>query len=435
MARPKTKLEWIILDDEKDWSPSKAAPPRRRHKPGRVVLGIVLASLLLILGAVLAWRYRLAQIQGRLKIEFQRSVNLEAQAVANGDRELFFSLKSRDNIAWIEWQHATFEYLLRNPGNWPHLRVTRVEWMDDCAWVHVRGTLGESHEQFEWVRFYRLQDGVWLEVPPDARYWGDEREKDVGPLHFVYYERDEPHLAAIAERITELMDTLCEGLGCSDDLEVTVQLVLPYPLVGYQVIESAALVLPSPSVAPHPTFDPQLSLDTSVSYMLVPYLAFEAAGGQARWEASSDGAWLVSAVADWAREKLWEEFYELDPYVAFESNRALGRLIVRNGPLPSLEQMWRGERRGAVPSIWSLPYPTMVQVYAQPGMFPGAHAMALIEYIVETHGEQVIPDLLSAIARNYTLDGALYDALGVDLETFESAWQNWLQENYGSSGG
>jgi hypothetical protein len=73
----------------------------------------------------------------------------------------------------------------------------------------------------------------------------------------------------------------------------------------------------------------------------------------------------------------------------------------------------------------------MIPFYATSTLKFRAHVLTAIDYIDEVYGTGAIPDLLSAIAKNDTLDGALRSALGVSLEEFEPAWLAWFQAHYG----
>ena len=153
----------------------------------------------------------------------------------------------------------------------------------------------------------------------------------------------------------------------------------------------------------------------------MPYLAFEAAGGQERWQGRADGAWFVSAIIQWTQERLWQRLHGEEERSPFESTRAFLRLLMRNSPVPSLAEVWHDQR-----TITSS-YPKMIPFYATSILKLRAHALTAIDYVEETYGAGAIPDLLSAIAQNDTLEGALRRALGVSLTEFEPAWLAWLQ--------
>ena len=425
MTGSSVKLEWIILDeDEKLIEPRDSQPgPRRPRLRTLLKAGLALATLIVVTCLILY--YRITQNQRQLKADFQTLVDLQAQVVANGDRELFLSLHGQENAAWVQWRGGIFDYYAQGTQEWPRLKVTRVKRAGDFSRVHITGTLKDTDEQFEWVLFYRLYRDGWRTIPPDVHYWGAVRERDVGQFHFVYHERDEPHVEAVAERLTELLDLVYTDLDQQTDTTLTVRLVIPDPFSVAMAINPTTLVFPSPSSGPHPILTLSPALMSHASQTLVPFLVFEAAGGEERWQDRVDGAWFVSASIQWIQERLWQRLYDGDVRSPFESIRELLRLFALNGPLPTLTQIWHDQH------TWTNDYPDMIPFYASSKLKFRAHVLTIIDYIAEIYGPGAIPDLLSAIAQNDTLDGALRDALGASLEEFEPAWLAWFHAHYG----
>ena len=91
----------------------------------------------LIAGTTLFLRHRIVRNQRQLRADLQAIVDLEARAVARNDRELFLSLKSPDDLAWLQEQQGAFDYFAAHPGDWPRVKVTSVELVDDYAWVQT----------------------------------------------------------------------------------------------------------------------------------------------------------------------------------------------------------------------------------------------------------------------------------------------------------
>jgi hypothetical protein len=369
----------------------------------------------------------IAQNQRQLKADIQALVDLEAQVVAHGDRELFLSLQSQEDAAWVQWKGVTCDYYAKRAKEWPRLKVAHVKRMGDFARVHVTGTSRAAAKQYTWVLFYRLYHYGWRTTPPDARYWGEERERDVGRFHFVYHERDEPHVEAIAEHLAELSNLVREDLGRLADKTLTVRLVVPDPLNVATATSPTTLVFPSPSSGPQPTLTSLSALMNHASHTLVPYLAFEAAGGEERWQDQVEGAWFVSAIIQWIQERLWQRLYGDGVRSPFDSTREFLRLFVRNSPAPSLTQVWHDQH------VATKNYPEMIPFYASSTLRFRAHVLTAIDYIADVYGARAVPDVLLAIAQNDTLDGTLRNALGVSLEEFEPAWLSWLHAHYGDN--
>jgi hypothetical protein len=54
----------------------------------------------------------------------------------------------------------------------------------------------------------------------------------------------------------------------------------------------------------------------------------------------------------------------------------------------------------------------------------------LLDYLVATHGPQVVPALLDNVARTDDLDRWLRLSTGHGLDEIEPAWRAWLLESY-----
>jgi hypothetical protein len=419
-------LEWIFIDENNPWPKPGVKAPRPNNRRRRSIVWVTLILIVLVSATVLFLRHRVAQSQRQLRAEIQALIDLEARAIANGDRELYLSLKSGEDDTWFEWQQYTFDYLTQNPDAWPHLRITDVEVVDEYAWVRAVGTSKENDNPFDWVLFYRWTKDAWRHAPPDLRYWGPEREQDNGHLHFVYRDRDEPFVEPTAAELNKLLRSLCDDLSCQADLQLMVHLALPYPYGRPPPSAPNVIVLPSPAALPQPTGDLSTMLSASVqSEDLAHYIAFEAAGGEKRWESTPHGAWLVHAAANWAHERLAQRSERPSWQFYTGQGQELLRYAVRNGRKPSLDDVWHKSY------FASLPYPSMVQYVSRYIDLDGAKARAFIDYIIETYGKEAIPRLLGAIGRHDTLEAALQEALGISQITLDPIWLAWLEIHYG----
>jgi hypothetical protein len=374
----------------------------------------------------LALRQRIVQNQRRLRADLQVLVNLEAQAIANGDVELFLSLQSQEDATWFAGREVYFDYYVRDSSGWPRLEVTSVELVDDYAWVHTVETSEASGERLERVLFYRWTGEAWLCAAPDVRYWGAGREREIGPLRFSYHERDEPDIEPLAAGLTESLTPLCDDLGCSPDLSLTVQLLLPYPHGHWKLTTSQVFQFPSFATRPQPPH--VLSEAASASFRrgtLAHYLAFEAAGGKERWGSDPRyGAWLVHAAANWAQARL--AYGDARPSWLLHTglDYKFLQMAVRNGRLLSLDALWRS-------GYFAGSYAPTICAVEQPTDLKGVQAQAVIDYVVETYGPGAIHALLEAIDRHDTLRATLQEALGIGLDEFEAAWLAWLETYYG----
>jgi hypothetical protein len=419
------ELEWTILDERDSLEPGGSLPgPGDRRR--RAIPILVLTALVLLTAVALALRQRIVQNQRRLRADLQVLVNLEAHAIASDDAELFLSLQSQEDAAWFAGRETALDYYVHNSPGWPHLEVTDVELVDDYAWVHAAETSQANGERLERVLFYRRTGEAWLHAAPDVRYWGVGREHEIGPLRFSYHERDEPDIEPLAAGLTESLTPLCDDLGCSPDLSLTVQLVLPYPHGHWKLTTPQVFQFPSFAARPQPPH--VLSEAASASFRrstLAHYLAFEAAGGKKRWgSAPRYGAWLVHATANWAQARL--AYGDARPSWLLHTglDYKFLQMAVRNGRLLSLDELWRSD-------YFSGSYAPTIRAVEQLTDLEGVQAQAVIDYVIETYGPDAIRALLEAIARHDTLRTTLQEALGIGLGEFEAAWLAWLETYYG----
>jgi hypothetical protein len=245
-------------------------------------------------------------------------------------------------------------------------------------------------------------------------------------LRFSYHERDEPDIEPLAAGLTELLTPLCDDLGCSPDLSLTVQLVLPYPHGHWKLTTPQVFQFPSFAARPQPPH--VLSEIASASFRrstLAHYLAFEAAGGKERWgNDPHHGAWLVHATANWAQARLAYGDEQPGWLLHTGQDYKFLQMAVRNGRLLSLNKLWRSD-------YFIGSYAPTIRAVVQPVDLEGIQAQGVIDYVAETYGPGAIHALLEAIARHDTLQTTLQEALGVGLDEFETAWLAWLETYYG----
>ena len=121
MTGPSAKLEWIINDEDEKLTEPRASQTGPRRPCLRTVLKAGLTTTALIVVTILLLHFRIDQNQRQLKAEIQALVDLEAQVVANGDRELFLSLHGQESAAWVQWRGVTFDYYAQSALEWPLL--------------------------------------------------------------------------------------------------------------------------------------------------------------------------------------------------------------------------------------------------------------------------------------------------------------------------
>jgi len=419
------ELEWTIIDDDEGWSQKQAHPPSKPRR-WRAIAAVALVLIALVGAAIILARHRLEQQQRQLNAQFQALIDLERHAIANGDSELYLSLLDRRERVWFRSQQNTFEALAGDPQAWPQLHVTQVEWVDDYAWVNVALTLGQDGERFTWIRFFRWTGDNWRLTAPDPNYWGETRTQIVGPLHFVYHERDERYVEPIASELTDWLASLCADLDCPDDLALIVRLTLPFPHHRALSTRPDVIELPSPAAWPQPAHGPpNIPSVDFLSDTIAQYIAFESAGGREHWTYQAEGAWLVHAAAQWALERAAPGLEASRWRFQAEQGRGVLRLAVRNGHLTPLKDLWRSD------SFPHTSYATAIDFSAHTVDLDSAKARAVIDYVAQVYDQAAVSRLVQTIGDNDALDAALQEALGVHLLEFETDWHTWLATHYG----
>lgn len=265
MAKFEWQTEEDIVWDELPPLPSEKPPPRRRWW---FVAG--LAVLLLAAGFVV---YR--QVQQRVETATQAvqadvlsSHNLVHRAESEQDEELFTSLLSGRDMAWVTAETALFkqEMLLdRAPFGLEALpftpqtavsATTTDEIAPDAARVTLSPDLTEAEITImqpylsadktagtvllEQTAVYRLGVNRWLLAPPQPEFWGDWHTADSDMLTITYPQRDEALARRLAEDLNTILQEACSQLDaftCLSGVPLHIELKLsndPATLVATQ---------------------------------------------------------------------------------------------------------------------------------------------------------------------------------------------------------
>jgi hypothetical protein len=271
-------FDWRVAD-EQSAAPAPAAaeqsPPAKPHQLGR---WLVLAAVLLVLGAGGGWLYgearqRTEAARRAAEAEILGSHHLLLQADAAGDRELATNLLSGRDRAWAAQQRARIEAgtLLSEPGLGLVAagEEAAVGWLapalDEAAvvmtqTVHFAGEDEAGALARTWL--YRRGQGGWLYAPPPdpAAYWGEGRQQRLERLTIQFPARDEALAMRLATAMEAALAQACATVACSDDLEMVVVLATQPGNGELSVLDAldelifgrGALYLPTPSLIGEP---------------------------------------------------------------------------------------------------------------------------------------------------------------------------------------
>jgi hypothetical protein len=239
------KLHWQI-ETEDEWRQDEAPEPRRLPlRLGGVLLLLTVSGLGIAVGRL--W-YRARQGQARLRREFEAVVNLEVQALCQGDDELFLSLQDQRDARWYGRQMDRIRPGLgvtgSEPGHGAALAVLDAALLplDDRAWAEVAWT--EEDGIYRRAQFYRRLEGRWLRTGARSEYFGSMRARQTGHFSFSYHLCDEPTVEWMAGQLEDWYGAACADLGCGDTSPINV-LIAPNGEAGESFFPPQGLVFRS----------------------------------------------------------------------------------------------------------------------------------------------------------------------------------------------
>jgi hypothetical protein len=260
------QLEWEIEDVDAPLPDDPQAGARRPHGCRRWWPLLILTALVIAVGLVFL-SFRLREKQKELEIELRAVVELELNALANGDRDLFLNLQDPNDRRWRRAQTQAFDTYQRRAGRAPwdevplvpeytgHVPNLHVHETDDEGWAQVQVTRGDQTWRELW--FYRwTQANGWRRVRFDSDWLGKEQALTTSHLRFTYPQRDAAIVTALAHEMEDWCDILAPILGLrpTSTTVLTVKFVYRAPfafsLQPRWVKTRATLEAPSPHQSP-----------------------------------------------------------------------------------------------------------------------------------------------------------------------------------------
>ena len=214
------EFRWQVGSEE-EWEGPESPSRQQRWRSWRAV-GVAALLLAVAIGvtAGIFWR-RACRAGALLRRELRAVVNLEAQALREGDPDLFLSLQDRDDTHWYGRQMdrvpSWYGSADLEPGQKVNLAALDAALLplEGRAWVEVAWAL-EGHI-YRRVQFYRQVGGRWLRTGSRREYYGGERTRQTAHFAFNYLVRDEPTVNWMAEQFEAWHDAVCADVSCSRD--------------------------------------------------------------------------------------------------------------------------------------------------------------------------------------------------------------------------
>ncbi len=302
-------FQWQTLEDEDPWQPP--APPPRPRRPKRSIWLIALAiGLVASVVGLLYW-----QIQRRADLVTQAieddvlaSHTLYQQAVADQDTDLFNILISGEDDMWTMMQQrmlATGELNGYSPfeldavDTSAEASVTLSPDLSSAELVQPRVLRLGREEPFTLNQTLIFKPGRvrWLVAAPEAEFWGDWQETQIGSLTATYPARDAELMARMLPDLhAEVMRACTElaDIACPNDLRLIVRfdkapeslVMADDPTLPLIASASLPLTLPAPSLIGTPTDD--RGYDALVRGYAGPIVA-AAIAASSEWECCEQG--------------------------------------------------------------------------------------------------------------------------------------------------
>lgn len=374
------------------------------------VLSLALVALIAVGAAGLTPEERLRR-EAENGIAF--TVNRESQAWRSRTWDLYLDLidpnvdemwisEWRDN--WRDGSRNAFDY---------KARVIDVRPAGDL----MRATIEAEHESVDWEqtsryreeRFYRRVGQDWVRTVPPRAYWGEPRQLETAHLRFTYYEHDAAIVEAAAPQLDSAYAAMYEMLGIegppAGKLLVAVQ---PYPARRWGSVVDG-LDVTSPVFEQIPVGQSQADY---LAYEVTNWFTYRAL----RDAAPSSAArylyrWpiLVWGLRGWLREEL------LEPATPWRTEAL--QVLRESNALPfSLSN---------VTELRSKERPTREEVIVR-----YLAAESFVAFVVDTYGEDRLPEFMAAIVRYGSWDEIIQKLYGHSSAKFVADWNLYVMEYY-----
>jgi len=216
------EFEWHFEDQVPEQAPEKEQRPRRSR--WRFWLGLAGAVILLVAAGLYArWRVQ-REILKSVEAEVRSIAQLELQALAEGDGDLYLGLQDDADPNWQEAQKARATFDAALPPPLPGLTTSTVLSIENARvvgnvarveLVHAVGLPDGQVVPFRAIRFYRrADDGRWLHTRADLGYAGHAVIFTGQQVAITTYAIDAELVRPVASSLEKLASRFCMLVSC-----------------------------------------------------------------------------------------------------------------------------------------------------------------------------------------------------------------------------
>ncbi len=240
-------LDW--QKDEDEWQENVPANISTNTAVSQRRLRWAVWGITIILLALAGWfvhqqtNKRIAAAAAQTESQLLASHKLVIQAVGNQDRELLVMQLSGRDDGWTDAQILLGEErgffnrpqfnLSWQPINAPitaeDIQIDIDPHLDSAEITYPLTYLpndGGDAVMLQGTAVYRRGIQRWLLAPPEAAFWGEDREMQTANITLAYPERDEETAVRLAASLQNALDKMCQlpDLTCPPDLKLTIRL-------------------------------------------------------------------------------------------------------------------------------------------------------------------------------------------------------------------
>ncbi|NTU64059.1 MAG: hypothetical protein HGB05_11840 [Chloroflexi bacterium] len=407
-------IHWHIGEDAEQETIATTTSSRRSRRSWVVILMVV------VIGAVLGAVYRTipepapwptplpaptpqpTPMRPAIPAKLYEVIDREAQALADGDVDIYLALHAFQDPQTIAWLRSNFAAWSRQTDDRPLYAIIDFNLRPQTkAWADIRQF--RKGRWFREMRFYRWYEDRWLRSDPDALYWsGQTGTLDTAHFHVIYFVEDQEFIQPITDQLKKVQGSLCAALGCDATpltytLKLDSSIAYDWPFFD----DEREIRFVSPRIFGVYEDDTPLDEEGGLNWiwMMAWTSAYHLAHGQAPasvGERASDA--LLWAISYWATLRAVEQ-PEIELLAELKA-----RLTTQ--PLP-LETLWSIPTESYNPAVYDLAYAT-------------------IYFIEQEYGAQSIPKLLKVLGTAQSLAEVIENGLGVPFAEFDQKWQAWL---------
>lgn len=206
-------FDWHVGEDENDALPvveEGVNAPKRVWLKSLLSVVATAVFLLFIFGGYRTGEQQLENFEADSQTLVQAHLDLQANAVKNGDGDLFFSLHEDSSV----WRAA--QLLPLNQAFYKDQpQVTRTQTNETVIWANV--TAGKRNNQRSRILFFRkLPDGSLEQMATDSAFWGGRMARATAWGTLRIYRADEGWIEQIETFVQETIEAQCKQ-GCLEE--------------------------------------------------------------------------------------------------------------------------------------------------------------------------------------------------------------------------